>query len=330
MVKQPRGGRAFGNYDEKADLKMKVIIAGDTKVCEPLRSTIKGLGYNAAISGGIGICNQLLQESEPTLVVVDPMLPDMSGSELCQKLKMNNWKKYLYVLLLEEAGSDADPKSILERGADDFLRKPIRTDELGIRLAQGKRILDYQSTVDDLHKKLLDKDYQVYPLGALDCLTSIPNQVCFADRISEEWRRASRAGQPLSLLMLDIDLFKTYAENYGALAADECIKTVARTLASNISRSGDFVARYGDQEFIVLLPNTDSLGSLVIAEAIRVAVAIENIPHSDGLGGHITVSVGTATVVPDKMMQPGVMVAKAQEALVTAKAAGKNAVRQAQ
>ena len=136
--------------------------------------------------------------------------------------------------------------------------------------------------MDALNSKLLKNDYQVNAFGTLDGLTSIPNQVCFAERIGEEWRRAFRSGQLLSLLMLEVDCFETFADTYGQLAGDECLKMVARTLATSISRSGDFVARYGGQKFIVLLPNTDSLGALVIAESIRVAVAIEDISSPSG------------------------------------------------
>ncbi|MDR7866864.1 MAG: diguanylate cyclase [Sporomusaceae bacterium] len=310
---------------------MKVMIVdGEATTRAMLALMIKEWGYEVAVAGGGGEAWQALRgETRPALVLLDAAMPGPGGLELCARLKKEKALSQVYIILLAAKNSQDEIARGFEAGGDDHLAKPVHPALLRSRLAVGRRILEYQHTLDTLSRELAAKNQELARLGTLDGLTAIDSRGRFAARLGEEWRRALREATPLSVILVDLDFFKAYNETYGHQAGDECLKKVARTISATIARAGDLAARYGGEEFAVLLPNTDSLGTLVVAEAIRVAVATLGIEHTaSAIHRHLTVSVGTATVVPDELATPESLVAKAEEALYHAKQSGRNLVRQ--
>jgi diguanylate cyclase (GGDEF)-like protein len=310
---------------------MKVMIVDDEATTRAmLEPMIKEWGYEVEIAAGGGEAwRALREETRPVLVVLDWVMPGLSGLDLCARLKKEKPLSQVYIILLTAKSGKDEIVRGFEAGADDYIAKPVHPVELRSRLAVGRRILEYQHTLDTLTRELQAKNQEIGRLGALDGLTAIDSRGRFETRLGEEWRRALREETPLSLIIVDLDFFKAYNETYGHQAGDECLKKVARTLSATIARAGDLAARYGGEEFAVLLPNTDSLGTLVVAEAIRVAVATLGIEHkASSIHRHLTVSVGTATVVPDELTTPEALVAKADQALYYAKQSGRNLVRQ--
>jgi len=310
---------------------MEVLVAGDHSNRTLLLEVLPEWGYKVITAdNGLDAWNLLQGKmGKPMMMILDWQMPGMSGIELCEKLKQGKEKSKLYVMLLVEANIKVDVAVGLEHGADDFLSAPISTDELQSRLALGKRILEYQHSLEQLTNELVEKDQELNSFADKDNLTGIASRSFFTTRLSEEWRRSLRSDQKLSMIMLDIDFFKDYNATYGQAAGDECLKVIANTIASSICRAGDFVARYSGAEFVVVLPDTDSLGALVVAESIRVAVAIQNIEHiPGGINGHVTVSAGTVSLIPDMDTQPDTLINRVQQTLYMAKAAGRNAVRQ--
>lgn len=166
-------------------------------------------------------------------------------------------------------------------------------------------------------------------LVATDPLTQLPNRRRFEDGLDVEWRRAVREGTPVSLLMIDADAFKAYNDTYGHPAGDGLLKTLATCIAGNIRRPGDLAARFGGEEFVVLLPSTDAAGAVKVAEDVRAAVAGLAHPHERAATGIATVSIGSASVEPLLGQPSATLLAAADEALYRAKAAGRNCVRAA-
>lgn len=160
-----------------------------------------------------------------------------------------------------------------------------------------------------------------------DALTGLHNRRGF-DRIAgEEWQRARRERQPLSMLMIDVDDFKNYNDLYGHLAGDQCLRRVAHTIDRALKRPADFSARYGGEEFVCLLANTDAEGAKEVAQAILTAVRKKEIPHGGSRAGDVvTVSIGGATWEPGDAGMLGDLVAAADAALYEAKAEGRNRV----
>ena len=175
-------------------------------------------------------------------------------------------------------------------------------------------------------EQLEDANERLKTLSFADALTGVANRRAFDQSLDSEWRRAVRSKQPLSLLMLDIDNFKSFNDTYGHQSGDQCLTAVANELGRVPQRAGDRVARYGGEEFAALLPSTDPPGAMALAERMRAAVEALNIPHTAGVGGCVTISVGRATVESTDGMSAETLVAAADAALYNAKRSGRNRV----
>ena len=191
--------------------------------------------------------------------------------------------------------------------------------------AEGQ-LLAVVETLRDMtsHKKA---QLELERLANHDGLTGIFNRRCFDERLHNEWSRASREKQPLSLIMIDVDHFKRFNDTYGHQAGDECLKKVAAVLEKQTYRPSDMAARYGGEEFAMILPAIDEEGASVVAHRIRDEIAALGIPHSGSdLMGLVTVSVGVATVRPVQGGKVDELVRLADEALYAAKGAGRHRV----
>jgi len=162
-------------------------------------------------------------------------------------------------------------------------------------------------------------------LATRDGLTGLANRRCFDDTLHAEWARALRQQQPLSLLMVDVDNFKAYNDAHGHLGGDECLKRVARAVASEM-RANDLVARYGGEEFAVILPNQSLKGAAIVAERIRARVEQLQLPCRFAPGKHVTVSIGAATAIAGPDNNACQLVAIADAALYRAKHLGRNRI----
>ncbi len=162
-------------------------------------------------------------------------------------------------------------------------------------------------------------------LTHLDGLTKIANRRCFDEFLVREWQRLCRTGQPLALLMLDVDYFKSYNDFYGHQGGDDCLIKIAQTLQQTVYRPADLVARYGGEEFAITLPDTDLQGAMTIAEAIRHAIAGLAIPHETSeVSQQVTMSIGIASLIPMLDRSSEYLVCQADQALYLAKQQGRN------
>jgi len=172
---------------------------------------------------------------------------------------------------------------------------------------------------------LLKANHQLEVLASRDPLTGLSNRRSFDDGLSAELRRAQRDEKPLSLLLIDIDHFKRFNDTYGHPAGDECLRTIGQLLADSVRRSGDLVARYGGEELVVILPNTDAAGAIAVAEQFLKTLEQKNLPHVGSPFQHVTASIGTATLPPGQTgISAAALIEAADQALYRAKAAGRN------
>ena len=166
----------------------------------------------------------------------------------------------------------------------------------------------------------------VEALALADGLTGIANRRRFDQYLASEWRRGLRSPQPLSVLMLDVDMFKSYNDTYGHQRGDNCLKQIAEACMDVVSRPGDLVARFGGEEFVVVLPNTESEGALQVANEICASLRSRRLPHTGSPFGVITISIGCATLVPQTGKHAPDLIAIADHALYAAKHNGRNQV----
>lgn len=183
-------------------------------------------------------------------------------------------------------------------------------------------------TIHKLEKEKLEEvNVVLQQLSSIDGLTSIANRRYFDESLEREWRRAIRKKTQLSLVMIDIDYFKSFNDTYGHLSGDECIKTVAQILNSSINRPGDLAARFGGEEFIVLLPDTDHGGALKVARTIRATVEALQVPHEgSSINKYVTVSIGAATISPGIEQTSKELIFAADHELYEAKQNGRNCI----
>ncbi|MCA1585231.1 MAG: diguanylate cyclase [Acidobacteria bacterium] len=189
------------------------------------------------------------------------------------------------------------------------------------------RCAELQVQLDERAKQLDEANKTLRRMATIDPLTGIANHRRFRDFLESEWRRVLRDQAPMSVLIVDIDDVKGFNDAFGHQAGDECLRRVAGALSSGVGRPGDLVARYGGDEFVAVLGDTDVPGGLVIGERLRAKVEALAVPHPRSpFSGSVTVSVGVATLRASPHASPDDLVTLADAALVAAKRDGRNRV----
>ena len=183
-----------------------------------------------------------------------------------------------------------------------------------------------EALVDKRTRELEALNNKLEQLSNTDGLTGIANRRSLDRILALEWNRAQRAGTPLALVMLDVDSFKHFNDHYGHLAGDDCLRALAQALGKADRRAGELVARFGGEEFVVLLPDTTLSEALEAAQRMQHEVWSLAIPHAETTPGIVTFSLGVASLVPAREHLPEELVRQADTALYRAKAAGRNCI----
>ena len=264
----------------------------------------------ASISGKNGIATA--KKNLPDMILLDILMPDMDGYEVLSCLKNAEETKEIPVVFVTGLTDSGDEEKGLSLGAADYITKPFSSAIVKLRVQNQIKILN-----------LID---EIRVLSATDQLTGISNRRTFDERLRLEWERAKRDRSPLTIFLIDIDNFKPYNDTYGHLQGDVALQAITAAIKASLSRSVDFAARWGGEEFAVLLPSTNQAGASIIAENIRKAVEETLIPGSEGADTRVTVSIGVNTHTPDSESAVHDFFAGADKALYTAKGLGKNRV----
>ncbi len=253
----------------------------------------------------------------PNVAILDWMMPGMNGPELCQKIRSKTDCPYVYIVLLTGKNNQEDLIAGLDAGADDYLTKPFHLGELEARLRAGKRIVDLQNELIAARETLRIQAMQ-------DSLTQILNHGAILDALLSEINRSHREYQSLSLIMADLDGFKKVNDSYGHVMGDQVLIEVARRMR-NCLRSYDAIGRYGGEEFLIVLPNSDDLQALRLAERIRLAVSSEPFRfHNIDLT--VTVSQGVTTWNEPHPIPVELLIQAADRGLYIVKNGGRNGV----
>ena len=273
------------------------------------------------------------------LVILSDTLPDMDGISMCRTIKEHQRFQDIPVVITTLNYNLEDMRKAITSGALYYTEKPlkgktIKAVEFLIHVQSALKIkqeIDRRKQREDellrVTRQLEEANHNLQKLSFLDGLTGIANRRRFDEMLLNEWQRAIRENIPISLIILDIDYFKNYNDRYGHLMGDECLKRVAKSFGSALKRSADLVARFGGEEFAVVLPNTDRKGAIATAEMLRRGIEEMMIPHmASSVGSYLTVSAGVASTVPARYSRPDELVQSADEALYQAKHTGRNKV----
>ncbi len=253
----------------------------------------------------------LAREQLPDLLLLDAQMPEMDGYEVCRRLKAEEALAHIPVIFVT-AQQDAEAETrALEGGAVDFITKPYNP---AVVRARVKTHLTLKLQSDLLRE-----------LAFVDGLTGLHNRRYFDERFEAEFQRARRNGTPLGVLLVDVDFFKRYNDHYGHLAGDDALRGVAVALRSALKRPGDLVCRYGGEEFVVLLPETELEGAQRVAAQLEAAVRALDTPHEEsGLPQRrLSISQGGVVCVPGARHDCARLLAAADAQLYQAKAEGR-------
>jgi len=254
----------------------------------------------------------LANEHLPDVILLDVLMPEMDGYEVLAALKSVEMTRSIPIIFITGLVDAADEEKGLILGASDYITKPFHSSIVRLRV-QNQIQFSSQFNI-------------VKALSLSDELTGLFNRRGFDYRLRMEMNRSRREQTPICVIMLDIDDFKEYNDTYGHLQGDAALQATANVIMQTLRRPADFSARWGGEEFIALLPDTDMHGALGVAESIRSSIEDCRIYCTNGDTSKITVSIGLNTYVPGSDLSVRDFIAGADEALYTAKRSGKNRV----
>ena len=266
------------------------------------------------------------QPTEFDLILMDLVMPEVDGIEACRRIKSSERFTDVPVIMVTAEDSPECLKAAFDAGAMDYVKKPVNRLELAARVQSALRLKQETDCRKARERELVQLTEKLRRLSNVDGLTEVANRRNFDEELARAWRRAQREGGAMALIMINIDHFKSYNDQYGHLAGDECLRRVAEVLRGTVKRPFDLVARYGGEEFAVLLPDTQEMGAEMVAEEMRASVEALDIPHRRSQSGRVTISCGVAAAARVAGLDPAGLIAMADRRLYQAKHAGRNRV----
>jgi diguanylate cyclase (GGDEF)-like protein len=296
----------------------KVLVADDDTVNRRVLAELLKPEYTVLLAKNGAQALELAARHQPDLVLLDVVMPDMDGYEVLRRLRGDARTAHITVIFISGLGRPEDEANGLKLGAADYIAKPFNVTVVLARVA--------------MHLQMVRQRRMLEHLAHVDGLTELANRRRFDEVYDAEWQRSRRSCRPLSLALLDIDAFKQYNDHYGHPAGDRALRAVARVAASGLRRPGDLAARYGGEELVLLLPDTDAAQAQQVVRAVCTAIADLEIPHeASGVRPVLTVSAGGATLngsgVPPSNESCAELFAAADALLYQAKKAGRNRVQ---
>lgn len=297
----------------------QILVADDSPVFRGmLKNMLLGWGHAViTVSDGQQAWDLLRQENGPRLALLDWMMPGMEGAEVCRQVRAGVRDRYVYLILLSVRDGLDDVVTGIESGADDYMVKPFEVEELHARLRAGRRVLALQEELVRAREALREQ-------ATRDGLTGLWNRTAIFDILQNELSRSGRSGEPLIVLMADLDGFKPVNDQFGHMAGDVVLRQVAARMRAAVRRY-DAVGRYGGEEFLIVLPNCEFPGGLALAERIRHAIGAECFRAGD-TEIRLTCSLGAACARPPAIPPADDLVRAADAALYRAKRQGRDRV----
>ena len=291
----------------------KVLVADDDAINREVLGELLKPEYTVLLARNGAQTLERAMRHLPDLILLDVMMPDMDGYEVLRRLRDDPQTAHISVIFISGLDRPEDEANGLKMGASDYIVKPFNQTVVMARVA--------------LHLQVVRQRRMLERLANIDGLTELANRRRFDEMYGLEWQRARRSGRPLSLALLDIDAFKQFNDRYGHPAGDRALRSVARVASAAMRRPGDLAARYGGEELLLLMPETDALEARRVAEGVREAVAALNIAHeASSVAPLLTVSVGGATFDPAGEEQQPELFEAADAQLYRAKQHGRNQV----
>ena len=292
-----------------------LIADDDASSRRVLEATVRRLGHDpVVVTNGIDAQDVLLRSDGPRLAILDWMMPGADGLAVCRAVRQRV-APYVYLVLLTSRDRQEDRAAALDADVDEFMAKPLDVRELEARIRSGDRLLTLQ-------EEFLQAQAALRYQASHDNLTGLWNRAMVREHLGAEVDRARSAGTSVAVVLEDLDRFKVVNDTYGHQAGDEILREATARMRSAL-RASDSIGRYGGEEFLIVLPDTEPHIAVTVAERARASVCAPM--HVDGIRMAMSVSMGIAstratTDSPDDLIQA------ADAALYRAKADGRNCV----
>ena len=295
-----------------------ILIVDDTATNIDILSELLSDKYEimAALDGEFAL--EIANDDLPDLILLDIVMPQMDGYDVCKKLKENPVTKDIPVIFITAKSDEESIEKAYDVGGIDYVTKPFKPKEL---LARVKTQLQVRKLISDLEKSQKELNF----LASVDPMTNLYNRRYFINISESLLNLAIRDKIDTSVIMLDIDMFKNVNDTYGHKVGDEVIILLAKIL-QKFTRKSDIVSRWGGEEFVILLPHTDTTGALIIAEKIRVESENNIYITQENQKVSFTVSMGVSQVINDQDSTIEASLNRADKALYEAKHGGRNRV----
>jgi len=277
------------------------------------------------------------------VVLIDVQMPEMDGFETAELMRSSGRTQHIPIIFVTAISKD---KNFVFRGYDsgavDYIFKPIEESRILLSkikvfielYAQRKKLIEQAQILeakvkelDQIKQELESANARLREQSYVDVVTEIPNRNKLDQYSKKVWEEAIREQKPVSMIMIDMDYFKKYNDNYGHIEGDKCLKKVAKAIQETLKRPVDFVARFGGEEFVVILPNVESDAAKIIAEDIRKNIEDLKITHYfSKISPYVTVSCGITSIIPTEADSIERVLNRADKALYLAKTQGRNRV----
>jgi diguanylate cyclase (GGDEF)-like protein len=301
---------------------MNILIAEDDPVSRRLlQRALENWGHVVVVAvNGVEAWN-LFQQDRAQMVITDWLMPELDGPSLCRRIRAAQEGAFdpAFVIMLTSRDSSEDLEAGLDAGANDFIAKPFQQAELRARLRNGERQLHLQSQLNAARE-------QMRRLAMTDPLTLLLNRRAMIDALRRDEDRMRRERRPFGVVMADLDHFKAVNDHHGHGAGDAVLQAAAAALQGCV-RGGDYVARWGGEEFLIALPGADPIQCAEVAERCRAAVAETGVRLEDGGSLQVTASFGSASTEGTDRCDLMVLIQNADKALYWAKETGRNRVK---
>ena len=299
----------------------QVLVADDSPIYRKLvEHTLSEKQYAVLFAKSGREAIDLFSEHQPSLVITDWMMPDLSGIELCEHIRSHTRQSYTYLIILTGITEKNKLVKGLAAGADDYLTKPFHSDELLARVGVGRRIVE-------LHRQLEAKNLLLEELALTDPLTGLPNRRAIEDWATRQLSGAARYGFSFLVVLADLDHFKTVNKVHGHNAGDVVLKKFSEILKTN-SRRSDICGRIGGEEFLFVLTHTTQENARVVVERIRAELEAAKFDF-DGSSLTVTASFGLAGFEGTQAPDFNRLDSQADAALYAAKRTGRNRIETA-
>ncbi len=295
-----------------------LVVDDNPDNLEIISTRLRFRGYDVAMAERGEEAIAKVQEVDPDLILLDIMMPDMDGYEVARRIRARNDLAYIPIIVVTARDSTEDKVTGLDAGADDYLTKPINFPELEARVRSMLRIKRLQDQLEE-------KNRELEQLSIRDGLTGLFNHRHMHELLADEYERSRRTTEPVSVVMFDLDRFKEVNDTYGHQAGDRVLEELAEILRES-AREIDKLGRYGGEEFMVILPDTDREAGITFAERVRDMVEKQRFDIQAREPLRMTVSAGVSSYPDDKADSPRRLVHYADLALYSAKKTGRNRV----